>query len=311
MAYHQSRNLDRASYTERESHRRLDIPSKKKYSVEQDMSNKASIVELQRSKSRVKQVEFELAVMKEVADVRTQQLRDSEALAEKLEKELARVKSTTRPPIQTGSETGLRKMLQASQQKVMEHEEEYDVNKDEVIELRSELQKNQNRLHDLEQERNIHLAKVSELLNLLTLHSASEMEKELHVKVLMVAELGSRMEELRKKLEESQDRVEKLEQEREANMAMVVELSQILSPEIDEKKVDEVVANLKAGKKLSTKQAQLLTIQHLKHQVETLEEEKASFLSTIASLKQTEAARKETDPRSSRPSFKFLGGGKN
>jgi len=274
-------------------------PRIEKFSIDQDIQYRQKAIMLTRAQSRIKQVEFELAVMKEVADARSEQVKELEkvlkqkdvALEETKQQNLDAEKNNIRAnavlDMKLGS-SGLQSLLAMSQKKLREQEQQSEWNLEQVLELKSQLDESQVKIQELQQERKIHVAKIEECIQLLQIHTRDTHngaeQHELHKRALRGVELEKKMEAYRDLLTASQADVEKLEQQREINQAMVKELTKILSPELDATSVDEIIVSLKNGKELEPQQAQLLTIQHLKSQVETLEEEKARFLDTIASL---------------------------
>mmetsp|Transcript_25499 Transcript_25499/g.35752 ORF Transcript_25499/g.35752 Transcript_25499/m.35752 type:complete len:323 (-) Transcript_25499:1607-2575(-) len=265
-----------------------------KFSVDQDIQYRQKAIMLTRAQSRVKQIEFELAVMKEVADARSEQVKELEKVLKQKDVDL---EETKRQNLETTSSvaldrtlgsTGLQSLLAMSQKKLREQEQQSEWNFDQVLELKNQLDETQVKLQDLQQERKIHVAKIEECIYLLQVHTKEKPngaeQHELHLRALRAVEFEKKMEAYKGLLTSSQEEVDKLEQQREINQAMVKELTKILSSELDATSVDDIIGSLKKGRELEPEQAQLLTIQHLKSQVETLEDEKTRFLDTIASL---------------------------
>jgi len=240
------------------------------------------------SENSIKELEYEILVMKEAADIRTQQIRDAENKIVNLERELAKAKREI-APIQIG-ETGIHRMLRFSQKKMEQQQEDCDIRSDQIVELRQELKSYEEHVRNLEDEKEIHHAKVTELLNLLHDGCASDAEWQLHRKSIEMAEIAKELQVLSKRLEVSQERQLKLEEEREVNSRMITELSRILSADVDADKVNKIICALKDGRELSVEQAQVLTIQNLKSQLETQEEEKQAMRVEIQNLENQAAA---------------------
>mmetsp|Transcript_6647 Transcript_6647/g.9744 ORF Transcript_6647/g.9744 Transcript_6647/m.9744 type:complete len:323 (-) Transcript_6647:35-1003(-) len=231
---------------------------------------------LQRSKSQVKQLQFELDVSTEVTTALTEQLREARLQIHQMQNQL-----TGSGTIALG-EKGLNELLQVSQNKLRQQEKDGEMHSERVTTMAKDLRTYRHRLQEMELERALHLEKIDECYNLMECQESDEKQKELQQKVLRGVELQRENKSLRRKLEKSEAKVKDLKEEGKIGKAMVKELQRLLSPELNAKQINETITALKNGTELSTEQAQLLTIQHLKSQIEKLEEEKAVFLDRIS-----------------------------
>mmetsp|Transcript_8442 Transcript_8442/g.13968 ORF Transcript_8442/g.13968 Transcript_8442/m.13968 type:complete len:295 (+) Transcript_8442:68-952(+) len=255
-----------------------------KYNVHQGVTAAEKSILLQRSQSRVKQVEFELAVSNEVSTSLTTQLQEANDKVKKLQGQL-----DGSGKLQLG-EAGLNQLLTISQAKLKKQQADGNLHGEQVHALRSDLQKSRKRLRELELERSIHLSKIDECLNMLEAQSSPE-EHNLQNKVLKMTGLSHRVEYLQDQLDEKNKEIKELKEEGKINVAMVKELTKLLKPELDARQIKDTIDSLQKGRELSPEQAQLLTTQHLKSRVESLEEEKSTLFDKITDLtKQVEEA---------------------
>ena len=159
----------------------------------------------------------------------------------------------------------------------------------EIEELKYKLSAMQATVDDLEQERNYNIAKVAEMQELLQVESEDDARAHLLVKMDQVATLTIEVDQLREALKKSDAKLEVLQQERDANRTMVVELSDVFRMAKDESPdpenhADDYAQKLRDGEVLTKDQALELTIQSLRTKVEILYGEKLDFQCTIESL---------------------------
>mmetsp|Transcript_8147 Transcript_8147/g.12489 ORF Transcript_8147/g.12489 Transcript_8147/m.12489 type:complete len:325 (-) Transcript_8147:78-1052(-) len=253
--------------------------------IDIDVDSAEKSIMYQRSQSRVKQLQFELDVSTEVQQALTDQLREARLTIREMENQL-----TGSGTIALG-EKGLKNLLQISQQKLRQQEKDGELHSERVTTMSKDLKTCRLRLQEMELERALHLEKIDECYNLLECQNtqegcekAEQKQKELQDKVLRGIELQRENKSLRNKLEKSEKKIKELKEEEKISKSMVKELKRLLSPELNAKQINQTIDSLKKGQELPTEQAQLLTIQHLKSQIEKLEEEKAVFLDRIAIL---------------------------
>lgn len=247
------------------------------YNARQGNSDAENSILLQRSQSRVKQVEFELAVGQEVTTSLKKQLQEATDKAKSLQGQL-----DGSGKLQLG-EAGLNQLLTISQAKLKKQHADGELNNEQVHYLRAELKKNRKRLRELELERSIHLSKIDDCLNMLEAQSSPE-EQDLQKKILKMSGLSHRVEYLQEQLAARDKTIKEMKEEGKVNAAMVKELTKLLEPELDTREITATVSALKQGRELSPEQAQLLTTQHLKSRVESLEDDKSSLMDRIAEL---------------------------
>ena len=157
----------------------------------------------------------------------------------------------------------------------------------EVVELRAKLAETLALVDDLEQERNFSAAKMAEMQELFSMNSEDEARAHASSKAMQVATLTIEVQQLRMALQNSNTQLEALQQERDANRAMVVELSDVFRMTDEPQNVEnyESAQKLKDGEVLTRDQALELTVVSLRKKVETLAEEKSDSQATIEALK--------------------------
>jgi len=264
-------------------------------------STSQSIV-LRRCQSRIKQMEFELDVGKEVTNTLKSQLTDANLQIQKLQSALE-----GNGTIALG-EKGLQELLSVSQNKLRQSEKDGAYTSERIQAMSKDLRKCRLRVQECELERALHLEKIDECLTMLSAQAGDDAKQnELQNKVLKLCKLKRDVESFQKKLIDRDARIKELKETEKISSAMVQELTRLLSPELTSKQIDETVLALQKGRELTTEQAQLLTIQHLKSQVEKLEDERSGFVHRITYLSdQLETASMVDSPNNNEPS-KWVG----
>ena len=153
----------------------------------------------------------------------------------------------------------------------------------EVIELRARLDETLLTVEGLKEERRYNTAQITELQELL---AASDTHEEIGVylkqKAMQVGQLKHEVATLRRKLIASQLETKGLAQERDANRALLVELSKIFratngtGQDEPAPPSGSVVDSIGSGKVLSTEEALMLTVEKLRNKIEQLEEDRDS-----------------------------------
>jgi len=243
------------------------------------INSSAQSIVLQRCQSRIKQLKFDLDVSNEVSTSLKSQLRDANQLVQDL-KGVLKGNGT----IQLG-EKGLKELLVISQNKLRKSEKDAAYTNERVQAMSKDLRKCRLRVQECELERALHLEKIDECLTMLSAQAGDDNKQtELQEKVLKLCELRRDVASYNKKIDDRDTQIREMKATEKISSAMVQELTRLLSPELNAKQIDETIAALQKGKDLSTEQAQLLTIQHLKSQVEKLEDEKSTFVHRITYL---------------------------
>lgn len=251
------------------------------YNIHQDIDVQEKSILLQRSASRVKQVEFELAVSQQVTIALKQQVHEAN---EKLNSLQSQVNGSGSLQLK---ESGLKELLTVSQKKLRKQQRDGKYQGEQVSSLTSELKKSRMRLRELELERACLMEKMDDCLTMLSATSEKDqVVRDLQQKVLKMPVLLKTIASLRGQLEDCQQEMRELKEASKINENMVTEMTKLLTPELSNKEINDTIECLKQGRELSTEQAQLLTITHLKSQVEKLEDEKTLFRERIASLNQ-------------------------
>lgn len=167
-----------------------------------------------------------------------------------------------------------------------------DMQMAEVTELRARLQEQQDQIEGLEHERDYNASKVVELMGVMKMSSMDDDMRELgeHLahKSVEVAELNYEVSQLKQKLAQSENRSNTLEAERDANKTVIANLSESLWNDSSLKKAttdqDAAHALIKQGGVIPQNDAMQMTIANLQKKIESLEEEKADFATTISTL---------------------------
>jgi chromosome segregation ATPase len=254
------------------------------YNVHHDMSVTEKSILLQRSQSRNKQLEFDLAVSQEVGAFLTKGLQDSTGQVKSLGGQLDGTGK-----LQLG-QAGLNRLLSISQAKLKKQEANAGFQNEQVQGLSSELKQSRRRLRELELERSIHLSKLDDCLQMLEAQSSPK-EHEMQHEALRVTELTKRLECLKQRMDNKDKTIKKLKEEATQNKTTIKKLTKLLEPSMEANEINETIDCLKSGDELSPEQAQRLTTQHLRSRVESLFEEKSMLMDHIADLsKQLEEA---------------------
>ena len=232
------------------------------HNIYQEMQVSELSILLQRSQSRVKQLEFDLAVSKETAELL-------------MGGNICDTKKQEAP--------ALNKLLSLTQQKLAKFESESKYQTEQMKLLQSELTQLRKRSIELELERSIHLSKIDECMHMLEVQSSPE-EHNLQRKVLNQTALSHQVKSLERKLKERDATIEDLKDDKKKQASLIKELKKLLEPQLDSKQIRGILSTLNRGDELAPEQAQLLTTMHLKSQVEALQEEKSTMMDRIQDL---------------------------